>query len=141
MHDCYKRSLCRHWQARGACTYRDRCHFAHGAEEVRRRGKGAGPASPQPKALQPVSSPPLDMDMAALLEALPWLTVQPVATLPTARRAPLPLVRSDECAICYEQMPCGVLRRLTCCSTVMCPNCSESVKTKMGRICPLFCSV
>ncbi|CAK9036380.1 30-kDa cleavage and polyadenylation specificity factor 30 (Protein OXIDATIVE STRESS TOLERANT 6) (Zinc finger CCCH domain-containing protein 11) (AtC3H11), partial [Durusdinium trenchii] len=34
----YKVSICKHWKTTGECPFGARCHFAHGAHELRRRG-------------------------------------------------------------------------------------------------------
>lgn len=37
--DNYKLKMCKHWQRTDSCPFGDRCHFAHGFEELRQRGE------------------------------------------------------------------------------------------------------
>ena len=40
--------LCRHFMKSGQCSLNDKCHFAHGAQELR------GPTSPLPTNIPPM---------------------------------------------------------------------------------------
>eukprot|EP00755_Sulcionema_specki_P008035 Sspe_Gene.39846::Locus_19209_Transcript_1_1_Confidence_1.000_Length_1608::g.39846::m.39846 len=37
----YKTKLCRNWQIHGSCSYMDKCMFAHGEQELRKRQKSS----------------------------------------------------------------------------------------------------
>lgn len=44
----YKTEMCRHWQTHKNCILREKCHFAHGEEELRKPGD---PLTPEQLAL------------------------------------------------------------------------------------------
>ena len=72
----FRSSLCKHWEAKRDCPFGDRCHFAHGREQLRVHGRSpingaAAPVAPMPES-------PLDIAAGQLLD-MPDVVYDPFA--------------------------------------------------------------